>query len=375
LEGVPVTAKVWAWFLVLVVVVFAVAAMAVIGGQPAPGATNAPTDAPGAPASVIAFASPTLAATPTSRCSAMGSPLPAVPATSAQIKGAEPFARISVPAMPSPDRALGAPEQGELNIVLGRLKAYLTTAISTLRTDLPANPHLKAQIEAKIEMLQEPGLYDEIVSHCYYFADSVRSVDGRTIPLVVVFPKPEMRGDAWYSLEIVKQAIPVDEDFMAMPLPRSSIVIFYGFGVGSNSAIELEDRADYIARWKPPMLPYDPILVHEVGHSFIVHEGLNQFFELYTYNMLLVHSASADSWVYFKVPTTSGASPQKTAATLVAIYRLIGLEGMEKAYRAIFVIGDPYGKPLAATVKKVFIDQAPAGVRSKVAALVANLTY
>jgi len=54
---------------------------------------------------------------------------------------------------------------------------------------------------------------------------------------------------------------------------------------------------------------------------------------------------------------------------------LIGRDAMSGAYRTLYSMKPPYGQPLSSDCKQVFVDQAPAAVKTQVASIVANITY
>jgi hypothetical protein len=249
--------------------------------------------------------------------------------------------------------------------------AIMTQNVANL---IPANPGLKDRINAKLAILRDPGLSDVVVHDCRYVVDTVELVDGRAIPIVALYPLASMRDEAWRAVELLKEALPVEESFTGKPLPAPMIHVWYGFAIGNDSAVDLEDEAGYEARWHTPMPPYDAIPLHELGHSWIRHEGLNQFLELYTYNTLVNPLAAPKDWTYTKTDALA-RSPQATAHALFDVYQIIGLDAMKSAYRSVQALNPPYGKPLPDEVKQAFIDASAPSLQAKVKALVANLTY
>ena len=122
------------------------------------------------------------------------------------------------------------------------------------------------------------------------------------------------------------------------------------------------------------MVPYVPIICHELSHTYIGHEGLNQFLEIYTSNLIAGHTASFSDWIYLRDYKTWQGTKTGYAAVL-DIYQLIGLDNIQKAYREIYKIKPPYGQTLSTQCKQVFIDQSPPNFKSQVSAIVANITY
>ena len=230
---------------------------------------------------------------------------------------------------------------------------------------------------ARISILKDPDLYNNIINNDFFVVDFVSSINKRQIPIVAAYPIASMRNEAGDAVQIVKSSLPVLEGFMANPFPVDRIFIWYGFAIGSSGGggeITMEDKTTYQARFKQPMIQYEPILCHELSHSYISHEGLNQFLEIYTYNMIKVNSASFKDWTYLRDYKTWQGTKTGYAA-LLDVYQLIGLDAMKNAYAIIFRSGAPYGQPLSATNKQVFVDQAPANLKTQVANIVANITY
>jgi hypothetical protein len=240
--------------------------------------------------------------------------------------------------------------------------------------DMPRNPNLTAQYQAKIAMLQDPNLFNTIVGGGFFAVDFVASTNGRQIPIVAVFPSNDMRSETAQAVQWVKLAIPILESFMATPFLTNQIRIWYGFKIGSSGgggSIWPEDQATYESRWRQGMLPYEPVFYHELGHSYIGHESLNQFLELYQYNLIHTGSTAYNEWTNFRVPPENW--PWITA--ILNIYQLIGPEAMANAYRIIYTINPPYGTPLSQQCQQVFVDQAPNNLKSQVATLAAQIVY
>jgi hypothetical protein len=122
------------------------------------------------------------------------------------------------------------------------------------------------------------------------------------------------------------------------------------------------------------MLFYDAVVCHELGHSYMAHESLNQFTEIYVYNLIATNSNDFKGWIYFRdYKTWQGA---KTGyAAVLDVYQLLGLPTMEKIYRKVKTLNPPYGQPLSAECKQVFIDEAPVELRTQVSALMEGVSY
>jgi len=152
--------------------------------------------------------------------------------------------------------------------------------------------------------------------------------------------------------------------------------IWYGLimgNLGGGGTIQTEDRGTYEARTDDDRLPFDAILGHELSHTYIGHESLTQFLELYLYNLLSTGSPSVPSWVFVR-----GYQPWNDTNTgvhaLLDVYQLLGRDAMAAAYGEIYPLRPPYGVPLSAEARQAFIDQAPAAVKQQVAGKMAMVT-
>jgi hypothetical protein len=254
---------------------------------------------------------------------------------------------------------------------------YIANALVQEQEDLPRNPGITAFIQAKITLLRNPALANEIVNGQFWYETSVTSMNGRSIPVVVLYPQAAMRNDAAQAVNDVSRGLPVLEGFMAAPFPHGFIRIWYGFITGNSGGggmLDMEDRVSYESRTGPSRLPYDAILHHELSHSYISNESLTQFLELYIYNTLATGSSNMESWVFTRNYVPELPSNQDSAA-LLDVYQLIGHDGMARAYRAVYPLRPPYGQPLSDDCQRAFIDQASEPVRAAVAALVARVTF
>ena len=142
-----------------------------------------------------------------------------------------------------------------------------------------------------------------------------------------------------------------------------------GFKVGNSGGggvIYTEDRTTYVTRTSASRKPFDAISMHELSHSYVGNECLNQFLEFYIYNLIATGSVDFASWTY-----TQNSLPG--VAALFDIYRLIGHDAMRDAYRAVYPLRPPYGSPLSQTVIQAFLTAVPpehhAAVTAKLAAI------
>jgi hypothetical protein len=250
--------------------------------------------------------------------------------------------------------------------MLQQLPGYITSALSTNQDLLPRNPQLASQIQAKIAMLQNPSLVADITS-----------ADGRKISIVAVFPRASMRTEASESVHSLELALPILENFMGTPFPTNSVRIWYGFVMGNSGGggtLFMEDRGTYESRIGPGALPYESILDHELSHSYIGHESLNQFLELYVYNTVHTNSDRVESWISLR-GFMRGLASNEGIAALLDVYIWIGHDAMVRAYRTIYTLRPPYGQPLGADSKQAFVDQAPAALKAQVADKLVKVIY
>ncbi len=276
-----------------------------------------------------------------------------------------------------PKKTYTPEEQAAVTYAAGRMQNAIDAALWCLEDSLPKNPNTQDIMKARIALLKDPDLRNKIIGNDFFVVDFVTSVNQRKIPIVAAFLTAGMWSDASDAVQLIKKSLPVQEAFMSNPYPVDKIIIWYGFSIGNSGGggeLTMEDKATYQARWKAPMVQYDPILCHELSHTYIGHEGMNQFIEIYTYNMVKVNSSALKDWTYVRdYNTWTGV---KTGyAALLDVYRAIGLDNMKNAYAIIYKNKPPYGQTLSAANKQVFVDQAPANLKSQVAAMVANITY
>ena len=264
-----------------------------------------------------------------------------------------------------------------LTAMLEGLSAYITQAVQTNQDLLPRNPQSASQLQAKIAMLQSPSLAADIINGRRWAEGQATSMNGRVIPIVAVFPLESMRNEAGDGVRTLEPVFPLLEGFFDTPFPTQAIRVWYGFvlgNTGGGGVIYSEDRTTYEARTPASRLPYEAILSHELGHSYISNESLNQFLELYTYNVIRTGSTDPQRWTFTRSWVPGLAANQDSAAVL-DIYQLIGVDAMKRAYRAIYPLRPPYGQPLSQAVVQAFVAQVPAAQQAQVTAKLAKITF
>ena len=235
---------------------------------------------------------------------------------------------------------------------------------------LPLNPHLSDAIARKITLLSRPGLSSSIVRGQYI--ESAATSGARDVPIAAVFAADTMRDRVGLAVGELQRALPALESFVGAPLPASHISIWYGFALGSRGgggSLYMEDQGTYDATRTSAALPYLAIVDHELAHSWIGHESLTQFLELYLYNTTRTGSPDIAHWTH-----TRGYAPDRPDNTgvhaILDIYRILGLTPMSAAFHELHTIRPPYGLPLSDAARAAIIDRAPADRRADVAALV-----
>jgi len=258
--------------------------------------------------------------------------------------------------------------------VILSLNSTISSTLGSQINDLPRNPNITSYMQAKINMLQDPNLYSKIIDEKFFVVDFLSSIKGRQITIVAVFPMSDMREGATQAVQWVKSGLPLLESFMAIAFPMDQITIWYGFQVGAaggGGTIWAEDQATYESRFRLGMMPYEPLYYHELSHSYISHESLNQFLEMYQYNLVHTGSTAYQDWTNFRVPKENW--PWINA--ILDIYQLTGYDAMANAYRILYTMNPPYGQLLSPQCQQVFVDQAPADLKEQVATLAAKITY
>ena len=261
--------------------------------------------------------------------------------------------------------------------MLEGLSQYISQALAQNQDNLPRNPQNRTQIEAKIAMLQNPSLAGDIVNGRRWFEDQSASINGRAVPFVTVFALESMRNEAADAVRTLEPVLPIIERFYDVPLSTPAIKIWYGFVVGNSGGggvIYTEDRTTYEGRTGPTRLPYDAIWAHELGHSWMGHESLNQFIELYGYNVMRTGSTDPKAWIFTRSWTPNLPSNEGVAA-LLDIYQLVGHDTMQRAYRAIYPLRPPYGSPPSPAVIQAFLGQVPSSLQAQVSEKLAKVGF
>jgi hypothetical protein len=258
-----------------------------------------------------------------------------------------------------------------------QLPAHITSALAENQANLPRNPQLAAQINAKIALLQRPNLAAEISNGRFFAEGSATSTDGRAIAIAALFPEERLRAEASESVRVLERALVALETFIDTPFPASAIRLWYGFKIGNSGGggqLFMEDRTSYDSRTTASRLPYDAILAHEQAHSYISNESLTQFLEMYVYNTLRTGSTVVASWELTRdyVPF---ASDNKDSAALLDVYQLIGHAAMSAAYKAVVPLRPPYGEGLSPAARQVFVDAAPDAAKVQVAEKMTRITF
>src|SRR5688500_13258142 len=84
----------------------------------------------------------------------------------------------------------------ELELMLQQVPDQIALAIVTNEDLLPRNPHLATQIQAKLALLRTPGLASRIANLSFFVDRTVRSANGRDLPIIAVFTADSMRAGA-----------------------------------------------------------------------------------------------------------------------------------------------------------------------------------
>jgi hypothetical protein len=270
-----------------------------------------------------------------------------------------------------------ATTSGTLQSLLTGLAGYVQQEIQNLQSLLPRNPQNATQIQAKITLLQKPTLSNEIIAGEWWVDSSVTTTTGKSLPAVTVFPLAQLRNEAQQELEIAKRTVPILEAFFDAAYPSPSIRMWYGFTIGnssSNGLLYMEDRTTYESRTGPDRLPYDSIVSHEVSHSYIGNESVNQFLEIYAANLISTGNANLSSWTYAR-GWTPGLESNTGVFAILDIYQLVGLENMRHGYQALYAQHPPYGVALSAAAQQAFVDRMPVQFQPQVAAKLAKVTF
>jgi hypothetical protein len=261
--------------------------------------------------------------------------------------------------------------------MLEGLPSYLTQALKANQDLLPRNPQSTSFIQAKIAMLQDPALANTIVENRRWVEGQVQSSNGRVVPMLCVFPAEAMRAEATTAVRTLEGVLPVLEAFFDTPFATSTVRVWYGFVIGNSGGggvIYTEDRSTYETRTGPTRLPYDAILGHELGHSYIGNESLNQFLEMYAYNVIRTGSADPAQWTFTR-SWVAGLSTNQDSAAVMDIYQLVGHDVLRQSYRAIRPLYPAYGQPLSQLVIQTFLGPVPDALDAQVSAKLARVMF
>lgn len=259
--------------------------------------------------------------------------------------------------------------------IFAGLPQHIAMERESLQQSLSRNPQAATAIQAKIDLLATAGLADDVVTYRRYRDTTVVSVDGREIPVAIVFPTEAMRAEAADAIAIVRDAVSTLEGFMATPFPVASVRIWYGFTVGNRGGgggLWVEDRGSYQGRQTSTMLRYEMVFPHEVGHTYIGSEPVNQFLELYAHNVNAGRTPDVARWTDARgyVP---GVSTNAGVHAVLDIYRLIGHDAMSRAYRQLHLLRPPYGQALSVEARQAFVNEAPDAAKDQVRELAARI--
>ena len=256
-----------------------------------------------------------------------------------------------------------------------QLPTYLKSALTDMQNLLPNNPQSVSQINAKIAILQRASLAADMSAGRTFAERTATSTDGRAIQFAVIFPEERLRSEATDALERLTRTLPVLETFLKTPWPPATVHLWYGFVVGNsggNAVLDMEDRTSYTSRGVA--MPYDAILDHELAHTYIGNETLNQFLEMYAFNRLAGSTTTLASWSHTRGYTGMSDS-NKDSALVLDVYGMLGHDAMSRAYQRVYGLRPPYGQPLAAAVIQVFVDEAATDVKTQVAAKLGKVVF
>ena len=277
----------------------------------------------------------------------------------------------TTPSTPQVPQGVSAP----VATMYQQLPTYLRSVLTNMQNLLPGNPQASAQINAKIVLLQRTTLAADMSAGRMFVERTAASRDGRTIQFGALFPEERLRSEATDALDRLTRTLPVLETFMDTSWPASSVYLWYGFIVGNsggNAVVDMEDRTSYLSR--SVTMPYDAILDHELSHTYIGNETLNQFLEMYTFNRVNGASPDLSSWAHTRGYTGMSDS-NKDSALVLDVYVLIGHDAMARAYKRAYGLRPPYGQPLSSAVIQVFVDEAASDVKTQVAAKLGKIVF
>lgn len=255
-----------------------------------------------------------------------------------------------------------------LRDALRLLPDLIASSLEGNRELLANNTTLRSELEAKITLLSDPDLEAKILNGGLFQESSANSLDGRTIPITIVFPADTMAPGALIELARLGPTVEILEQLLGTPWPQEFVQEMYGFKIGHSGGggiLFMEDRGTYADRG----VPQDAIVAHELGHSYIGNEQLTQFLEVYGFNVLETGTTDFDAWSYRRGEYTPFDPENGHLFALLDIYQLIGSEAMGRALATIHSIGARYGEPLSLEARQALVDEAGPDVQEQVAAL------
>lgn len=248
--------------------------------------------------------------------------------------------------------------------MLQTVATYIVSAYAEMQTNRPNNQHLEAQYRAKLTMLAEPSLINQIFNGRQWVEANAATTRG-AVPVAALFPAASMRTEATDAVRLAETFLPVLVEFFDESFPTGELEVWYGFKIGASGgggAIYLEDRTTYEARSTATMLKYDLMVAHEIAHTYIGNEALTQFLELFTVNV--TRGLGVDPLAWTDTRGWTPTQPSSFGATYVMdIYHRVGFDVTRRAYRAIRPLRPAYGQPLAAAVIAAFLAEVPAAHR------------
>jgi hypothetical protein len=273
-----------------------------------------------------------------------------------------------------PLQARIVPVHAQAEHAMGIVGDVIASSISRMVESLPQNPQAASFMEARLALVRTPGLGGDIIDNHRYTLGGIAARQG-TIPVTAVFPVESMRAEAELPVRLLESALPRLESFLGAPYPTQVIRIWYGFAIGSSGGggvLNVEDRTTYQARTLGVLLPYDPMIIHELSHTWFGSESVTQFMEVYGWNVVSTGSEDARAWTYTR-NWTPGRESNEGVHALLDVYELIGPDAMGDALRQVSALRPPYGQPLTPAMQQAFVDAAPAAAKAAVAAKVAKV--
>jgi len=256
-----------------------------------------------------------------------------------------------------------------------RLAASQRVLRQQLLDALPRNPGNAEYLQQKLRIVGDAGMLAAMAAAGRYHWVTAAHGNGDPLQVVLGFPEESMRAEAAAALQRALAVLPHLEELLQRRFPHDAVHIQYGFVVGSSGGggmLSLEDRGTYDARWRTGMMGFQQIIPHELGHSYMGHERITQYIELYGHNRANGHSADPASWTETRgwVP---GLATNSGLHAILDIADLVGPEAMSRILLRLHLLGPPYGTSLSAAGQAIFVEESPAEHRPAVAALAARI--